>query len=50
VTLVRARRPKLDHRQPDLVTIALGYARYQRCELVRSLARQLGIQLLFLPS
>ena len=25
-------------------------ARYQRCELVRSLARQLGIHLLFLPS
>src|SRR4051794_18507742 len=32
------------------VTIVLDNARYQRCELVRSLARQLGIHLLFLPS
>ena len=32
------------------VTIVLDNARYQRCELVRSLARELGIHLLFLPS
>jgi transposase len=32
------------------ITIVLDNARYQRCELVQSLARQLGIHLLFLPS
>src|SRR4051794_31891403 len=32
------------------ITIVLDNAGYQRCELVRSLARQLGIRLLFLPS
>jgi transposase len=32
------------------VTVVLDNARYQRCELVQSLARQLGIHLLFLPS
>jgi transposase len=32
------------------ITIVLDNARYQRCELVQSLARQLGIALLFLPS
>jgi transposase len=32
------------------ITMVLDNARYQRCELVRSLARQLGIRLLFLPS
>jgi transposase len=32
------------------ITIVLDNARYQRCELVQSLARQLGIRLLFLPS
>ena len=32
------------------ITIVLDNARYQRCELVQSLARQLGIDLLFLPS
>jgi transposase len=32
------------------ITIVLDDARYQRCELVQSLARQLGIHLLFLPS
>jgi transposase len=32
------------------LTIVLDNARYQRCELVQSLARQLGIHLLFLPS
>ncbi|HKB37517.1 MAG TPA: IS630 family transposase [Gemmataceae bacterium] len=32
------------------ITVVLGNARYQRCELVQSLARQLGIRLLFLPS
>jgi transposase len=31
-------------------TVVLDNARYQRCELVQSLARQLGIRLLFLPS
>src|SRR3954469_5865170 len=32
------------------ITIVLDNARYQRCELVQSLARRLGIHLLFLPS
>jgi transposase len=32
------------------LTLVLDNARYQRCELVLSLARQLGIHLLFLPS
>ena len=32
------------------ITLVLDNARYQRCELVQSLARQLGIELLFLPS
>src|SRR5262245_32790698 len=32
------------------ITIVLDNAAYQRCTLVRSLARQLGIHLLFLPS
>jgi transposase len=32
------------------ITLVLDNARYQRCELVQSLARQLGIHLLFLPS
>jgi transposase len=32
------------------ITVVLDNARYQRCELVQSLARQLGIHLLFLPS
>jgi transposase len=32
------------------ITIVLDNARYQRCELVQSLAQQLGIHLLFLPS
>jgi transposase len=32
------------------ITIVLDNAAYQRCELVQSLARQLGIHLLFLPS
>jgi transposase len=32
------------------ITIVLDNARYQRCELVQSLARQLNIHLLFLPS
>jgi transposase len=31
------------------ITIVLDNARCQRCELVQSLARQLGIHLLFLP-
>jgi transposase len=31
------------------VTLVLDNARYQRCELVQALARQLGIHLLFLP-
>src|SRR5262245_44754975 len=32
------------------ITVVLDNARYQRCELVQALARQLGIHLLFLPS
>jgi len=32
------------------ITLVLDNARYQRCELVQSLARQLNIELLFLPS
>src|SRR4051812_21373409 len=32
------------------ITVVLDNAAYQRCELVQSLARQLGIRLLFLPS
>src|SRR5262249_11101188 len=32
------------------ITIVPDNARYQRCELVQLLARQLGIALLFLPS
>jgi transposase len=32
------------------ITVVLDNARYQRCELVQALARQLGIDLLFLPS
>jgi hypothetical protein len=32
------------------ITVILDNARYQRCELVQALARQLGIRLLFLPS
>jgi transposase len=32
------------------ITVVLDNARYQRCELVQSLARELGIRLLFLPS
>src|SRR5262249_3555945 len=32
------------------ITVVLDNARYQRCELGQSLARQLGIGLLFLPS
>ena len=32
------------------ITVVLDNARYQRCELVQSLARQLGIRLLFLTS
>ena len=32
------------------ITVVLDNARYQRCELVQSLARQVGIHLLFLPS
>jgi transposase len=32
------------------LTVVLDNARYQRCELVQSLARQLGIHMMFLPS
>jgi len=32
------------------VTIVLDNARYQYCQVVRGLAEQLGIELLFLPS
>ncbi len=34
---------------PGPVTLVMDNARYQRCELVQALARQLGIELLFLP-
>lgn len=33
-----------------LITLVLDNARYQRCALVQDLARELGIELLFLPS
>lgn len=32
------------------ITIVLDNARYQRCKLVQNLAKELGIELLFLPS
>jgi transposase len=35
---------------PRPLTLVLDNARYQRCELVRALARSLRIELLFLPS
>ena len=35
---------------PRPITVVLDNARYQRCELVQSLARSLPIELLFLPS
>jgi transposase len=35
---------------PGPITIVLDNARYQRCRLVEELSRQLGIELLFLPS
>ena len=35
---------------PRPITLVLDNARYQRCELVQSLARSLRIELLFLPS
>ena len=35
---------------PRPITLGSGNARYRRCELVQSLARSLGIELLFLPS
>ena len=35
---------------PGPVTLVLDNARYQRCEVVQTLARQLRIELLFLPS
>ena len=35
---------------PRPITLVLDNARYQRCALVRSLARSLRIELLFLPS
>ena len=35
---------------PKPITLVLDNARYQRCELVQSLARSLRIELLFLPS
>lgn len=34
---------------PGPITLVLDNARYQRCELVQALARQLRIELLFLP-
>src|SRR4051812_34544792 len=42
---------KLSARYAGLpVTLVLGNARYRKCEVVRSLAAQLGIELLYLPS
>jgi transposase len=42
---------KLSARYAGLpVTLVLDNARYQKCEVVRSLATQLGIELLYLPS
>lgn len=35
---------------PAPITLVLDNAAYQRCQLVRDLAQQLGIELLFLPS
>ena len=36
---------------PDTpITLVLDNARYQRCKLVQNLAKELGIELLFLPS
>ena len=35
---------------PRPITLVLDNARYQRCELVQSLARSLHLELLFLPS
>ncbi len=35
---------------PRPLTLVLDNARYQRCELVQSLARSLKVELLFLPS
>jgi len=35
---------------PKHITIVLDNARYQKCDLVRSVAANLGIELLFLPS
>jgi transposase len=35
---------------PRPITLVLDNARYQRCELVQSLARSLRLELLFLPS
>ena len=35
---------------PRPITLVLDHARYQRCELVQSLARSLKVELLFLPS
>ena len=32
------------------ITLVMDNARYQRCALVRELAKELGIELLFLPS
>src|SRR5262249_13373393 len=42
---------KLSSRYAGLpVTLVLDNARYQKCEVVRSLAAELGIELLYLPS
>ena len=32
------------------ITLVLDNARYQKCEVVRSLAAELGVELLYLPS
>ena len=42
---------KLSARYPGLpLTLVLDNARYQKCEVVRLLAAELGIELLYLPS
>ena len=50
-TSVCALLQKIMHRAGSMpVTLVLDNARYQRCELVTGAAKELGIELLFLPS
>jgi transposase len=39
-----------DRGRPGPITRVMGNARYQRCALVQGLAKELGIEVLFLPS